>query len=117
MLEDIVNEDVQIVPFSDVSRIFEEMAPIIHQGKIAALDEESGASYATSITVDRIELNLMRIRDGGSLTGLYVPAWVFYGTEEYGTAQSSEPFVSKSPWIILAVNAVDGSIIDIKAGY
>lgn len=117
MLENIVNEDVQILPFSDISRIFEEMAPIIHQGKIAALDEESGAFYTTSITVDRVELNLMRIRDGGSLTGLYVPAWVFYGTEEYGTTRSSELSISMSPWIVLAINAVDGSVIDIKAGY
>lgn len=116
-LEDVVNEDVQILPFAEASRIFEEMAPLIYQGKNAALEEDSGQSAQEIVSVHNVELNLMRTRDGGGLTGLYVPAWVFYGTEEYGTNLSGEHFTSHSPWIILAVNAVDGSVIDVKAGY
>ena len=115
--EDVVNDDVQILPFDDASRIFEEMAPLIYQGKNAAFEEEAGKSSQEVISVDKVELNLMRTRDGGGLTGLYVPAWVFYGTEEYGTNLSGEHFTSQSPWIILAINAVDGSVIDVKAGY
>lgn len=116
--EDVVNENVQILSFAEASRIFEEMAPLIYQGKNAGLEEESGQSKQNAVLVNKVELNLMRTRDGGELTGLYVPAWVFYGTEEYGTnLLSEEHFTSQSPWIILAVNAVDGSIIDVKAGY
>lgn len=112
-----MNDDVQILPFDDASRIFEEMAPLIYQGKNAAFEEEAGKSSQEVISVDKVELNLMRTRDGGGLTGLYVPAWVFYGTEEYGTNLSGEHFTSQSPWIFLAINAVDGSVIDVKAGY
>ncbi len=109
---DVVEEDVNILPFEEAARIFEEMAPLIYQGKNAERKTEA------PLTVDRVELNLMRIRDGGGLTGLYVPTWVFYGTEDSGTeAFTGEQLLSRSPWIILAVNAVDGSIIDVKAGY
>jgi len=114
---DMVNADVQILSFEKAARIFEEMAPLIYQGKFAALEEESGSSFYAAISVDKVELNLMRVRDGGNLTGLYVPAWVFYGTEKCGTGRSEERTSTPSPWIILAVNAVDGSIIDVKAGY
>lgn len=109
---DVVKEDVNILPFEEAKRVFEEMAPLIYQGQYA---EREGK---TQLTVDRVELNLMRTRDGGGLTGLYVPTWVFYGTQDFGTEYfSGEQILSRSPWILLAVNAVDGSIIDVKAGY
>ena len=109
---DAVNEDVNILPFDEAKRVFEEMAPLIYQGQYA---EGKGK---TQLTVDRVELNLMRTRDGGGLTGLYVPTWVFYGTQDFGREGfTGEQILSRSPWIILAVNAVDGSIIDVKAGY
>ena len=109
---EVVNEDVNILPFEEAKRKFEEMAPLIYQGQYA---EGEGK---TQLTVDRVELNLMRTRDGGGLTGLYVPTWVFYGTQDFGREGfTGEQILSRSPWIILAVNAVDGSIIDVKAGY
>lgn len=108
----VVNEDVNILPFDEAKQVFEEMAPLIYQGQYA---EGEGK---TQLTVDRVELNLMRTRDGGGLTGLYVPTWVFYGTQDFGREPfTGEQILSRSPWIILAVNAVDGSIIDVKAGY
>lgn len=114
---DAVNADVNILSFEEAARIFEETAPILYQGKLAAMDEESGSTCAISLSVDQVELNLMRIRDGSNLTGLYVPTWVFYGTEECGAAGTPKPAISQAPWIILAVNGIDGSIIDVTAGY
>lgn len=113
---DAVNADVHILPFEEAARIFEEMAPLIYEGKYAAAKEENVNSSPGAIFVDKVELNLMRTRDGGGLTGLYVPAWIFYGTEEFKT-DLSEHTTYRSPWIVLAINAVDGSIIDVKAGY
>lgn len=112
-----LSDDVEVLPFEKAARVFEEMAPLIYQGKIAELEEESRVSRYTSLNVDRVELNLMRTRDGGGVTGLYVPTWVFYGREEQGVTDAPESHVEQTPWIILAVNAVDGSIIDVKAGY
>lgn len=112
-----VQENVQILPFEKAAENFETMAPLIYQGNIAGLEEESSAQWHDHLTVDRVELNLMRIRDGGGLTGLYVPTWVFYGMEERGASDTPGARQEMTPWIILAVNAVDGSIIDVKAGY
>lgn len=111
MLE-IVSDDVEILPFEDAKDIFEEMAPLIYQGKAADMEEGTDKQVEVTAEIDRVELDLMRVRDGGNLTGVYVPAWVFYGSES--PAMSS---ADNAPWIVLAVNAVDGTIIDILAGY
>lgn len=121
-ISETIANDVNILEFADAAAVFEEMIPLIYSGKIE--EAEAGSTVKTSydVTVDRVELNLMRVRDSGSdRTGLYVPAWVFYGTEtghfyysdQDGELDTWEP----SPWIILAVNAVDGSIIDVISGY
>jgi hypothetical protein len=64
-------------------------------------------------------LHLVRVRDGGGLTGLYTPAWVFYGKETRIAERSGVVFegTEDQPWILMAINAVDGSIIDLIAGY
>jgi len=112
-----VNADVKILSFDEAARIFEEMAPLIYQGEFAALEAEGPFTWHATLTVDRVELDLMRVRDGGDLTGVYVPTWVFYGTKAVGTDAREEQITNNSPWIILAVNAVDGSVIDVMAGY
>lgn len=117
---DPVNEDVNILPFADAARIFETMAPLIYEGKYAASETQHKADNRCAVVVEKVELDLMRTRDGGGLTGLYVPAWVFYGTEQFGFVDNHGVIgvdQYRSPWIILAVNAVDGSVIDVKAGY
>ena len=67
------------------------------------------------MNVNTVQLSMIRLRDGDKLSGLYVPAWVFYGTKSL-YSDSTTTF-SPSPWIVYAINAIDGSIIDVKAGY
>ena len=119
-LIDSVANDVSVLPFEKAAASFEQMKPLIAQGNNAEWDEDSEIKHSLEISVDHIELDLIRVRDSGELTGLYTPAWVFYGTEtrsfhEEGRADHS--FTEQIPWIVFAVNAVDGSIIDIIAGY
>lgn len=111
-MQEIVSDNVDILPFEDAKDIFEEMAPLVYQGKAAGMEEGTDKQVEVTAEIDRVELDLMRVRDGGNLTGVYVPAWVFYGSES--PSMSSE---DNAPWIVLAVNAVDGTIIDILAGY
>ncbi len=119
--QETVSDDVHIVPFSSVAEIFEQMAPLIWQGNL--VEEMKTSMYDTQyrIEVSRIELNLVRIRDSGGLSGLYTPAYVFYGKETTirKDKQNGNSFEDseKEPWIIMAINAVDLSVIDIIAGY
>ncbi len=67
------------------------------------------------LTVTEVRLELIRSRaSGGERTGLLTPAWVFYGTIG-GTAAVGD--VGFFPAIVLAVNAVDGTVLDVDKGY
>ena len=124
---DTVSENVGILSFEEAAEIFETMMPIQYEGELEEMEdntEDFQCSY--EITVNRVELSLMRVRDsGGERTGLFTPTWVFYGTEvhnyhaysEYSGQWEDWSNVESAPWIVLAVNAVDGSVIDIVEGY
>ena len=82
-----------------------------------------------TINVSDVRLGLMRVRNNGSdRTGLMTPVWLFYG--DYNRSFHYLPgaeallhggedyeFAEPHPWILLAINAVDGSVIDITEGY
>ena len=119
-LIDTVSDDVSIISFEKAAEVFEDMEPLIMQGNVSADEENSQMESFYDISVDRVELNLIRVRDSGDLTGLYTPAWVFYGKESQHGKETDREFdgeIRHAPWIVMAVNAVDGSVIDIIAGY
>ena len=80
------------------------------------------------ITIDTMQLGLVRVRekDGDGLTGLLVPAWIFYGNNRiisedgftrYDYSDGSASSWNKEPFPMLVINAVDGTIIDLSNGY
>ena len=109
-----VLEDVDILPYKEAARIFKETAVTVFESEVAALEKESGTPCRLTVNVTTVRLSMIRLRDGDKLSGLYVPAWVFYGTKNLYSDDTSN--FSPSPWIVYAINAIDGSIIDIKAG-
>ena len=109
-----VLEDVDILPYEEATRIFKETAVTVFKSEVAALEKESGTPYRLTVNVDTLRLSMIRLRDGDKLSGLYVPAWIFYGTKNLYSDSATN--FSPSPWIVYAINAIDGSIIDIKAG-
>lgn len=110
-----VLEDVDILPYEEATRIFKETAVTVFKSEVAALEKESGTPCRLTVNVDTVRLSMIRLRDGDKLSGLYVPAWVFYGTKNLYSDDTAA--FSPSPWIVYAINAIDGSIIDVKAGY
>ncbi|MDD6212602.1 MAG: DUF6034 family protein [Clostridiales bacterium] len=127
-VDDTVSDNVGIISFDAARDIFENMMPLVAKGDLEKWNEEYLETTA-KLTVSDVRLGLMRVRNSGSeLTGLMTPVWIFYGDYNrsfhylpgaealpYGGEDdsSSEPH----PWILLAVNAVDGSVIDITEGY
>ena len=109
-----VLEDVDILPYKEAARIFKETAVTVFKSEGAALEKESGTPCRLTVNVNTVRLSMIRLRDGDKLSGLYVPAWVFYGAKNLYS--DSATVFSPSPWIVYAINAIDGSIIDIKAG-
>lgn len=122
MTEDTVSENVGILSFDEAADIFEQMMPLVTQGELEQWNDETVETTA-DITVTDVRLGLIRVRDSGSeRKGLLTPVWLFYGDytrnfhyKDYPQGDYSD--LEGQPWILLAVNAVDGSVIDITAGY
>ncbi|HCT91901.1 MAG TPA: hypothetical protein DF613_11075 [Lachnospiraceae bacterium] len=122
-LDESVANDVPILPFDEAKAVFEELAPLSHEGKIEQHSDEN-CSVSMDVHVNQVRLSLMRVKnDGSKRQGLYVPAWIFYGTEtthwhyQDPGIDGDEPTTESTPWIVLAVNAVDGTVIDQVEGY
>ncbi len=127
-VEDTVSENVGIISFDQAKDVFEQMMPLTAKGDIEQFTDENMESYV-DIKVTDVRLGLMRVRNSGNeLKGLMTPVWLFYGdytrNTEYtqagkdaGYDTGDTSFTEAQPWILLAVNAVDGSVIDITEGY
>lgn len=102
-ITETVMDNAALEPFSDISGTFEKMMPMI-----AAPPEQ--AEIATEISIDRVTLSYSRISEKDSFdTGLIVPVWAFIGSRKW----YDEPEYG----VQMAVNAIDGSVIDSALGY
>lgn len=109
---EIVNAAADVISFAQAKEIFETMVVQTYEPKTKRYD---GLERNISLTVDEILLSILRIRDVSTneRVGLYVPAWVFYGT----TATDNYPNHNWNPQIVFAINAIDGSVINMEQGY
>ncbi|HRX58197.1 MAG TPA: DUF6034 family protein [Eubacteriales bacterium] len=109
---EIVNTAADVISFSQAAEIFETMAAEVYEPSTVRYD---GEKREAGVSVDEIVLSMLRIRDVSTdeRTGLYVPAWVFYGETTVG----GNPNKSWEPQIVFAINAVDGSVINMELGY
>jgi len=104
-ITETVVENAAIKSFEDVRDTFEKMMIVTKAGK-----------YTTKVyDIDRVRLSYSRISEADSYdTGLIVPVWDFYG---YYESASDGIIISKGNATALAINAIDGSIIDPDLGY
>ena len=105
---DTVVGHAALQPFARIRDTFEKMIPMTGASKDP---EHIGAD----ISIDRVTLSYSRISEKDSFdTGLVVPVWGFRGTMREvvdGSAQESHYYTQ------MAVNAIDGSVIDAALGY
>lgn len=115
--EEILSNDAAILSFEQAAAIFETMSTIIYEAKTDKFD----SPVYLDLSVSKAVLAPIRIREKNSQgrTGLYVPAWVFYGkkTGEYAEPITREMIEKTPTTVLLVINAVDGSIIDLRTGY
>ena len=110
-------EYVFLIPFSDISDIFEEM--ILKKNA----DSFNNEGDTVDIQVDQVVLSYMRVRDDVSLEGTLVPVWDFFGTKTFRNAAGEVDLVndrvydSVMPQSLLTNNAMDGTIVDRWAGF
>ena len=116
-IEDISGEYVFLLPFSDISNIFEEML-LKKQA-----DNFNNEGDTVDIQVDEVVLSYMRVREKGSLEGTLIPVWDFFGTKTYKNAAGEVDLVLDRvydgvlPESMMTINAMDGTIVDRRLGY
>ena len=108
----IVSTATKVISVEQMKEIFEATVVQTYEPNTKRYD---GYEWDASVSVDNIVLSLLRVRDASTdeRTGLYVPAWVFYGA----TARAGYPDHNWSPQIVFAINAIDGSVINMEMGY
>ena len=120
---EIINEDTGVIDFEEACEIFETMIVTTYG------TSEVWPEHLTDvrIDIDDIELSLVRIREQNvsGRSGIYTPAWVFYGNviqelSDYDTVWYGWNTVGDYPptkYPVLVINAIDGNIIDMDKGY
>lgn len=111
-IEDLSSDYVFLLPFSEIQNIFEQMT--IKKEKDSFIEDGS----SQEISIDRVCLSYMRIREKNSTEGTLVPVWDFFGTRVYRGSDGEAFSMWKSEYeSILTINAMDGTVIDRMYGY
>lgn len=107
-ITETVVEDSNMKSYDEIRTTFEKMVVVANAEEQERIAE---GSRGTEVTVDAVVLGYTRISEANSYdTGLLVPVWDFMGTvtDSYGITNHGS---------VLAVNAIDGSVIDRSIGY
>lgn len=109
---EVVTENARLLSWPEIREIVETILFTIYEPRT----EFEDAGRRIGVTIDDIQLSLLRVRENNAQgrSGFYVPAWVFYGKEYMDDFPS---VVGVDKHIVLAINAVDGSVIDLAKGY
>lgn len=122
---EIAQNDSVLKSFNEIMQVFETMIKTTYE---AYLDTYYNSNAQMEVNADDIQLCLLRVREqnGDETAGLLVPAWVFYGHNiiqgddgvmSYDSVGGGSTVWPQAPIVLLAINAIDGSIIDIAKGY
>lgn len=112
-VEKLSDEQVFLIPFSDIQNVFEEMMLKKYNDVFADMDVQ------VEYQIKEVRLGYMRVMEKGNITeGKMIPVWDFFGSERIYYADLKEPYVEDGPYnSYLTINAMDGTIIDRGFGY
>ena len=112
-VSEVITNNTSMMDFNDVMDIFNKMIVVTN----AYLSDD----MSKTINVDRIELGLMRITDPATRSsGLVIPVWDFFGnvTTAFKNGEKSYSELDNDPLnSVLAINAIDGTLVDRSRGY
>jgi len=110
----------ELMPFEDIADIFGKMI-LVTNDEISEINRKNGFDIVHNFAVDKVQLNLMRIRDKDNFTeGRIVPVWDFWATTGVSVADpdyANLVYDGQYYEIVLTINAMDGTVIDRSLGY
>ena len=117
--KDVINDDAKKVNAEEAYNFFKEQAPeYFSKEKVCDTEYPMYSSSVGFVKIDGLREGLVRIKDSDN-EGAYllVPAWIFYGCTVWGDAGMDFPETFNDSGPMIAINAIDGSIIDSIIGY
>ena len=79
--------------------------------------EEEKDQLQANVSIDRIDYGLTRVKvPNTDESYYYVPGIVFWGSSEIVHQDTDEVWDSRSESVILVLNAIDGSVINVEQG-
>lgn len=132
---EVINENVQILPQEEMKSRINQQLELTYTTQMLehtffdidyeTINIEAGIDKV-SVIVSSIELGLVRIQIQGNESDFYfVPSWVIKGNPFVTEYHIGKAVMKKEPsteWIdmdqvLLCINAIDGSVIDVSKGY
>lgn len=112
-IEELSENYVFLLPFSEIQQIFEEMILKRYE------DTFQEAGMTMDIRVEEVRLGYMRVRNKENLMeATLVPVWDFYGTKTSSGGSFTEPYTKDDPHAsLLTIHAMDGTVLDRGAGF
>lgn len=123
-----LNENVSLLPFEEIQDIAREYL-VLSPNRTETIYEEGFEPLRTILNINEICLGYIKISEKDSIeNGLCLPVWMFYGnqTDEFIDQEHSHYVLDDDTSVthrysirypILCINAIDGSIIDLRLGY
>ncbi len=109
-----IAESAQLLPFVEIQAVFEKIMPLMQHEKLVEPDVQK-----LQINISQVYLGQMRItKEGNYDQAILTPVWAFYGTQSFVHADgATEDYDYGNSIPLIAINAVDGSVIDVSEGY
>ena len=118
-MEDVVTQNSNVLPFSDVASVFDTMA-LVQNAWDGLIEGSSAKITGFDMNVTRIVFGLTRVTEQNKRnSGLLVPCWDFFAdttyTELVNGQTVTKPYDTGYP--LLTINAIDGTVINRSLGY
>lgn len=108
----------ELMDFQAIREVFGKMIFVKNDFALEA-NKVNGFDVIHNMNIDKVRLNLMRIRPKDSVTeGTIIPVWDFWGTETARWNQGDGERTGEPRYgVLLSINAIDGTLVDREIGY
>ena len=120
----VITEAAELLPFEEIKAIADTLLPevcgILKGRTLTEIDQINGFDTRMTVNITDVTLNLMRVRDKGSLEGTILPVWDFWGEKRWEAQNPADAHYMSGETkreVVLTINAVTGNVVDRELGY
>lgn len=113
----VVNENAATLSVDDLLKRAKEHLSLSDKYQYGFIVEEEKDQLQANVSIDRIDYGLTRVKvPNTDESYYYVPSIVFWGSSEIVHQDTDEVWDATEERVILVLNAIDGSVINVEQG-